>query len=243
MDLNVSCELVKVSFCAHDGLSPLPNAGRAFAIPISITSNFHVFCTDPDEFWGLTCAVFKETRDVRSRIRISLPLWQLINCHVRWTEVWTVQRTTDNPSLKEEVCRAGAGGGRPRTKAGHWLLGVSLGYSLRRCWNSTAVWVNGNFRYNGKRCWHHLLVTFRNWRLVVKYIGALLQLSPCEERRARLPFSRSPDFKGSIMCSLDLADKVFWNLGCTGMPQKHGHASGDHHLKQDINDGKPVANI
>lgn len=119
MDLNASCELMKVSFCAQDGLSPFPNAGRAFAVPVPIsrTSNFHVFCTDPDQFWGLICAIFKEIKDVGDRIGISLSLWQLINCCIRGMGVWTVQGTIDSPSLKEEVCRAGTGGGRPRTKA------------------------------------------------------------------------------------------------------------------------------
>lgn len=76
MDLTASYELMKVSFCAQMG--SLPNAGRAFAMPISRTSNFHIFCTDPDHFWGLICAVFKETKDVWDRIGISLPLWQFL---------------------------------------------------------------------------------------------------------------------------------------------------------------------
>lgn len=210
MDLNATCEVMKVSFCAQIGLSHLLNAGKAFAMPVSRTSNFHFFCTDPDQFWELICAVFKETKDGGDRTGVSLPLWQLISCCAWRMEVWTVQGTIDSPPLREEVCRAGTGGGRPRTKAGHWLPGVSLGYSLRRCWNSITVWVNDNFRYNNrKRCWHGLLVTCRNWRLVVKCTGALLQLSLCKEWRAGLPFSCRPDFKGNVMSSLDLADKVF----------------------------------
>lgn len=138
--------------CAQDGLSPFPNAGRAFAVsvPVSRTSNFQVFFTYPDQFWGLICAFFRETKDVEDRTGISLKLWQLINCCIRGMGVWTVQGTIDSPSLKEEVCRTGTGGGRPRTKAGHWLPGVSLGYSLRRCWHSITVWVNDNFKQQEK---------------------------------------------------------------------------------------------
>lgn len=71
--------------------------------------------------------------------------------------------------------------------------------------------------------------------IIVKCTRALLQSSLCEEWRARLQFSCRSDFKGSIISSLDLADKVFLKLGCTGMSQKHQH--------QVISDGKSIANI
>ena len=75
MDLNASCDLLKVSSSVQDGLSHLPSAGRAFAVPVSRASDFHLLCTDSVQFRGLFCAVFKEeTKDVADRIAVSLPL-------------------------------------------------------------------------------------------------------------------------------------------------------------------------